>query len=71
MDVKDFDEKIVKNVIKSSIKMEEKVRLDSIKEDELVKTVKCIFNEPNYELYITKMWIHIGFKKNNAIQLVT
>jgi hypothetical protein len=45
--------------------MEEKNWLESIKSDENVSQVKLIFNEKNYENYITKLWVLIGFQKTN------
>jgi hypothetical protein len=64
-DTNDYDHSIVKDIIKQKIKMEEKVWLKSIKSDENVSQVKLIFNEKNYENYITKLWALIGFEKTN------
>jgi len=64
-DTNDYEHLIVKDIIKQKIKMEEKVWLESIKSDENVSEVKLIFNEKNYENYITKLWVLIGFQKTN------
>jgi len=64
-DTNDYDHSIVKDIIKQKIKMEEKVWLKSIKSDENVSQVKLIFNEKNYENYITKLWVLIGFENTN------
>jgi hypothetical protein len=64
-DTNDYEHSIAKDIIKKKIKMEEKVWLESIKSDENVSQVKLIFNEKNYENYITKLWVLIGFQKTN------
>jgi hypothetical protein len=61
-DTNDYDHLIIKDIVKQKIRMEEKFWLESIKSDGNVSQVKLIFNEKNYENYLLKLWVLIGFQ---------
>ncbi len=63
-----FDNEIIKQLIKNKISNDKKISNEISKNDELIKNLKKALTIKNHELFLRGVWACIGFKKEKYVR---